>query len=98
MKTDEKINLLVRHLAQTQQPASARPKELRAFTAYRDKLVGGLADIVLRVRISDAVCDAFVIACRDMRHAVLSPLDLNVSVGASGYACTTGNCGDDADK
>jgi hypothetical protein len=54
-------------------------------------MIGGLANVILCVRIRDAVGNAFLIACSDVRDAMRGALDLHRSI-------KFGRCGRAAEK
>jgi hypothetical protein len=72
---DEQVDLRVGHAAQAQVARVLRAQELRALAAQREQVLGGLADVVLRVRVGAAVGQAFVVGRRDVRDAEGGALD-----------------------
>ncbi len=60
-------------------PAALRAQETAAVAAHGQQVLGGLAEVVLRVRVRHAVADAFVVGRRDMGDAVGGAIDLHAA-------------------
>ena len=66
-------------LPRPRSPSALCAEELRSFAAQRQQVLGGLADVVLRVRIGRAVGDAFLVGRGDVRDAEGGALDGDVA-------------------
>ncbi len=69
VEADEEIDLGVREFAETEIAQSLWTEELRSFAAQRQQVLGGLADVVLRVRVGRAIGDALPVGRSDVGDA-----------------------------